>query len=300
MKRKAKVIAKIGARLSPELTVLGIIDGGSIDPVYIVWNKRAWCPMACKVFTSSVRAKREADVLSSLSHPNIVRLLDLEAPVHLLMPFLEGPTLANLIRNAPLCRLGTDDALRIAIHIGAALIHVHDCGYLHMDVKPSNVIIARGGTPILFDFGTARVSAAARPNEIIGTDAYLAPEEARQEPAGSAADVFSFGVTLFEMLTGHLPFQKRSKLKPFPQIDSSPRRLQALRRGLPPALISIVGACLSRDPDARPTLPELLPELNRLIRKGPPMWPATFDPTGIPPARPRPFVEARREHRLDV
>ena len=144
--------------------MLGIIDGGSIDPVYIVWNKRDWCPMACKVFSSSVRAKREADVLSSLSHPNIVRLLDLEAPVHLLMPFLEGPTLANMIRNAPRNRLGIDDALRIAIHIGAALIHVHERGYLHMDVKPSNVIIARGGTPILFDFrhrktprgGTAR------------------------------------------------------------------------------------------------------------------------------------------------
>lgn len=300
MKSNGKAIAKIGARLSPNLTVLGIIDGGSIDPVYIVWNKRDWCPMACKVFSSSVRAKREADVLSSLSHPNIVRLLDLEAPVHLLMPFLEGPTLANMIRNAPRKRLGIDDALRIAIHIGAALIHVHERGYLHMDVKPSNVIIARGGTPILFDFGTARRRSAARPDEIIGTDAYLAPEEARLETAGTPADVFSFGVTLFDMLSGHLPFLKRSKLKPFPQIDTEPRDLKALRPGLPSGLTDIIDACLSRDPSARPELAELLPELNRLIRKGPAMWPATFDPVLQPAKRARPFVDARGNLRLTV
>ena len=109
--------------------------------------------MACKVFTTSQRAQREADVLAALVHPNIVRLLSLEPPVHLLMPFLEGPALASFIRAAPNKRLSADNAIRIAIHIGAALQHIHDRGLLHMDVKPANVIIARGGTPVLFDFG---------------------------------------------------------------------------------------------------------------------------------------------------
>lgn len=280
--------ARIGTRLTPNLTVLGVIDGGSIDPVYIVWNHRAWCPMACKVFSSSQRARREADVLRALSHPNVVRLLELEAPVFMLMPFLEGPTLSNMIRNAPTKRLPADDALRIAIHLGAALLHVHECGHLHMDVKPSNIIIARGGIPILFDFGTARSQSDVRPAEIIGTDQYLAPEEAQLGEVGPAADVFSFGATLFEMLSGEVPFLKHSKLKPFPQIDTDARDLKRLRPSLPRALCDVVGRCLSRDPASRPALADVLPHLNQLICRGPKMWPQGFDPRRqpTPPARP--------------
>lgn len=285
-RRKKRPIAKVGARLSNNLTVLGVIDGGSIDPVYIVWNHRDWCPMACKVFSSSIRAEQEAKVLTSLSHPNIVRLLDLVPPVHLLMPFLEGPTLANMIRNAPRGRLSVDNSLRIATHIGAALMHVHDRGYLHMDVKPSNVIIARGGTPVLFDFGTAR-SIGERPDEIVGTDAYLAPEEAQLKDVGPGADVFSLGVTIFDMLTGRLPFVKRSKLNPFPQIDAAPRALRDMRPRLPRGIYDIVAQCLERDPSARPQLSDLLVRLNGLIGSGPRMWPEGFDPERAPrrPAR---------------
>ena len=163
MMARSKGVAKVGARLSDNLTVLGVIDGGSIEPVYLVWNHQVWCPMVCKVFTSSIRARREAEILGLLAHPNIVRLFGLEAPVNLLMPFLDGPTLSTFLSRATGRRIPVDHALRVAIHIGCGLYHVHEQGLLHMDVKPANIIITRGGQPVLFDFGSARHLAMPRP-----------------------------------------------------------------------------------------------------------------------------------------
>jgi eukaryotic-like serine/threonine-protein kinase len=274
----SKKLIKPGSRLSDNLTVLGIIDGGSNDPVYLVWNRKAWCPMACKVFTSSPRAQREAGILGQFSHPNIVRVLGLEAPVHLLMPFLEGPTLAGFLDRARGHRVPVDNAIRLAVHIGCALQYIHALGYIHLDVKPANIIISRGGLPILFDFGSARAIAAPPPAEIIGTDAYMSPEACRMAPVGPSADVFGLAVVLFEMITGAVPFHVRSRAKPFPQIDSGPRTLKRFRTNIPKGLDELVAQCLSRDPAGRPMIGEFLPALNALIRSGPKMWPATFDP----------------------
>ena len=98
MKKKTKAnILAIGTSLTDELTVLGHVDSGAADPVYIVWNHKTWCPMVCKHFASPYLAKIEAERLRSLSHPNIVRCLGLVQPGCLLMPFLAGPTLASLV-----------------------------------------------------------------------------------------------------------------------------------------------------------------------------------------------------------
>lgn len=270
----------VGAGIGPDATVLGVIDEGGRDPVYIVWHNRAWCPMACKVFRTARHARREAAVLGALAHPNIVRLLGIGEPAHILMEFLEGPTLSQLIRSRPQRRLPVSDALRVAIHVGAALIHMHERGYLHRDVKPSNIILARG-RPVLFDLGSAQSRRAARPHAIEGTDAYMAPEQCRCGVLTPATDVFALGVTLYEMLTGQLPFPDGDDHLPFPQTVLPPVPVRRHRRDVSAALDGLVLACLAREPDDRPASPAaLLPLLHAHIRRGPPMWPQGFRPGG--------------------
>ena len=269
---------KVGARLGRELTVLGVIDRHGAEGLCIVWNHAAWCPMACKVFQSYKDAEREAEVLAALAHPNTVRFLGLSEPANLLMEFLEGPTLQQLIDGRAQKRLGISDAIRVAMYIGAALHHIHAKGYVHLDIKPNNVILARGGRPVLYDFGSAR-SRNERPRFIAGTNPYIAPEECLQETVTEAADVFSLGVTLFEMLTGQLPFPLGKRKNDFPQTRAEPASARQRRRGVSAGLDALVLSCLARDPAARPPIASLLSALHALIRSGPRMWPAGFDPT---------------------
>jgi serine/threonine protein kinase len=269
---------KVGARLGPDLTVLGTVDKQKRNPVYIVWHHRAWCPMACKLFSTRERAEREAEALAAMAHPNTVRSFGVAEPACLLMEFLEGPTLARLIDTSPR-RLPLADCLRVAIYLGAALHHIHERGYLHLDVKPGNVIVSRG-RPVLYDLGSARRRTDSRPDTIAGTDPYIAPEECLLETVGPPADVFGLGVTLHEMLTGKLPFPRGTRKNPFPQTTRPPTPLRRHRAGAPAALEKLLLACLARNPAERPALPDLLPPLHALIRQGPPMWPAGFDPRG--------------------
>jgi eukaryotic-like serine/threonine-protein kinase len=275
-----KAVAEVGAKIAPGLTVLGHIDIGGDEPVYIVWNHVAWCPMACKVMRSARRARDEAAVLKAMAHPYIVRLLDVVPPGLLLMPFLEGQRLCDVIdeHKSQKKHLAISDCLRIAIHVGSALSHVHAKGYLHLDIKPDNVMISPGGRPILFDFGTARSVLAKRPDTVCGTNAYIAPEECALSDVGPAADIFSLGVMLYEMLTGALPFGKRDVGGTFPQLIKEPAAMRSQRASISAELENLVFACLSRNPEFRPPLSEILPHMNRLITRGPRMWPDTFQP----------------------
>lgn len=271
-------LLKVGDPIGSDVTVLGVMDKYRRNPVYIVWHHRSWCPMACKTFRSRQLAQREADALSRLAHPNTVRFLGFGAgsPAHILLEFLEGPTLGTLIDTQERW-MSMPNALRVAIHVGAALNHVHDRGLMHLDVKPNNVIVARG-RPVLFDFGVARVRGAPRPTKIFGTDAYIAPEECLRQEVTPAADVFGLGATLYEMLTGKMPFTGRSPRNRFPQTHQAPVPIRRRRSGVPAALDDLVLSCLARDAADRPDIPKLLPALHHFIRSGPAMWPGGFTP----------------------
>ncbi|MGH6865364.1 MAG: serine/threonine protein kinase [Methyloceanibacter sp.] len=267
----------VGSQIGGYLTVLGIVYDFGPDPVYIVWHHGSWCPMACKVFRKPEQAQREVAVLRALAHPNIVRPFGYGDPAHVLMEYLEGPTLRRLIKSLPRKRLSISDALRVAIHLGGALAHMHDRGFLHLDVKPRNVIISRA-RPVLFDFGTARPQCDWEQDLLEGTDPYMAPEQCRREAVSPATDIYALGVTLFEMLTGGRPFPDGSRRKTFPQLTQDPRPLRALRRSVSPALEGLVLECLSREPYTRPAVKELLPKLHSHIRGGAPLWPRSFEP----------------------
>lgn len=271
-----------GEKVAPHLTVLGLLDGGGHDPVHIVWNHRTWCAMCCKLFAEPAQARWEATALAAIAHPGIVRLLEDGSPRYLCMEFLEGPSLRRLLRQRSRRRLGVSDALRVASHLGAALAHLHERGYLHLDVKPANVIVT-GQRPVLFDLGTARRRDGRPLSRPQGTDDYMAPEQCRAGGVPTpASDVWGLGATLFEMLTGKRPFPERGDAEeaPFPQLATTARHLRDLLPRASRELEEVVARCLAPSPADRPQgMAELLPALNALIRRGPRMWPAGFDPS---------------------
>lgn len=284
---------RAGQRLG-RIIVSAPVDDSSPDPVYLVWHRGLLAPLACKAFASERRAHREAEVLSAMTHPNIVRCFGVAPPGLLLMEFLEGPTLSRLLRTAPRGRLSAGDALRVAIQIGAALVHMHERGYLHLDVKSANIIVS-ARRPVLCDLGTARTIRGARINEPTGTDEYMAPEQCKPGDVGCAADVFGLGVTLYRMLTGTFPFPASSRSRPYPQcVVPAVPLTQHLPRA-PRALTALVQQCLARDPADRPALGTLLPALHGFIRRGARVWPQHAEPTAIAsPINARPVRHATR------
>jgi len=233
--------------------------------------------MLCKVLRSKEAAQREADILLALAHPNIVRCFGVSEKTYVLLEYLEGPNLHVLVKSRPKRQLGINDALRISIYVGAALCHVHDRRLLHLDVKPSNIVVVNG-RPVLCDFGIARWQAEPPPRAIRGTEGYMAPEVCALEPLTPQADVFGLGVTLYELLTGHMPFPEKTQTERYPQISQPPAAVRKHRTAVPPGLEKLVLRCLSRDPSARPKLGTLLSALNQFITAGPAMWPTGFHP----------------------
>ncbi len=263
---------KVGSALSAHITVAGIVDGESVNPVYLVWDQRDWCPKACKVFDSTKNAQHEATLLQRFDHPNLARCFGSESPGLMLMEFLEGPTLSGFISSKPTGKLSVSDAMRVAIYIGSALNHMHRRGYLHLDVKASNIIISRD-RPVLIDVGTARKIHAPNPASVIGTDNYMSPEQCTMGKLTASSDVYALGVLLFRMLTGKFPLPE-TRGKNFAQLKYTPTPLRRLRPRASLKLERIITACLERTPNARPPLHVLLPALHDCISAGPMMWPA--------------------------
>jgi uncharacterized membrane protein YgcG len=168
------------------------------------------------VLASPERLRNEANVLSSLAHPALVTLLDAHLPPgqpgYLVLEFVEGPTLAQRMKDGPLT---LEQSARLAGELASGLQCVHAAGFVHRDVKPSNVILTPASLPAvpfhvkLADFSFAQLVDAPRvttPGMVAGTAAYLAPEQVRGEPAGPPADIYALGLVLLEALTGQRPF----------------------------------------------------------------------------------------------
>jgi serine/threonine protein kinase len=267
---------RLGSKVGDALTVLGVIDtGGHHSTVYIVWNHFSWCPMACKLYPSQTNADAEAEILAQLAHPNIVRFLGAGRPAHVLMEFLEGPTLSGLMRARGW--LGMSDALRVAVHLGSALAHMHARDILHLDLKPSNVIVVHG-RPVLFDLGTARKRSEWGLPRLEGTQPYMAPEQCLSQSVSAATDVFGLGVTVYEMLTGKLPFRLGSPRRPYPQTEDEPIPLRRYRPRISASLDRLLLQCMARTSAQRPSLQKLIPALHDFIGSGPAMWPDGFRP----------------------
>jgi eukaryotic-like serine/threonine-protein kinase len=242
------------------------IGSGGMGTVYRAFDERLQREVAVKEIAAPdpERVVREAQAAARLNHPGIVTLYELgERGGHavLVSELVPGETLAELCaRNA----LSDRDLGEIAADLCSALAHAHARGVVHRDVKPQNVIV-RGeagvpGAAKLMDFGIARIAGAptlTAAGEVVGTLAYMSPEQAEGRISGPESDVYSLALTLRECLTGANPVVAPSPAATARRIGTPVAPLRESRPDLPEGLADMLDACLDADPELRPTAAEL-------------------------------------------
>ena len=213
------------------------------------------------------RFTREAQILASLNHPNIAAIYGIEEAEGtraLVLELVEGPTLADRIAKGP---IPLDEALPIAKQIAEALEAAHEAGVIHRDLKPANIKVREDGTVKVLDFGLAKAldpapdadpsqsptltAAATQMGVIMGTAAYMSPEHARGKSVDKRADIWAFGVVLYEMLTGRRAFEGEDVSLTMSAVLQRDPALDALPEGLPPVLHSYLRRCFEKDPRQR-------------------------------------------------
>jgi tetratricopeptide (TPR) repeat protein len=240
------------------------IGRGAVGVVYKAIDTLSGQPVALKVIAISgvdageeARFRREGRVLAGLRHPNIVRLVDFgqldEGQPYVAMEWLEGEDIAQRQKRAPMALC---DCLEIAAQVADALAAAHGAGIIHRDVKPSNVIIVESKTAKLVDFGVAAAQDAklTRTGAIIGTPAYMAPEQARgDEEVDARADLYSLGATLFEMVAGRPPHVGPTPIAILARlVTTPPPRLGEVYPQAPLALDELMSQLLASSPAERP------------------------------------------------
>ena len=203
------------------------------------------------------RFRREAQAIAALAHENVMRVYDYgedEAGPFMALEWLSGGTLEERLQRG---HLPPGETRRIARGMAAGLAHLHSRGLVHRDLKPANVIFDEEGRPKLGDFGLARRTVGAgtltEAGTLLGTAAYISPEQATGGPAGATSDVYSFGVILFRMLTGALPFAADDALALVDlHLHSPAPAVETLQPDAPADLAALTAAALRKDPARRP------------------------------------------------
>lgn len=260
MADKASWHLRQGEEIVPGRATVKRLGGGALAEVYLASDDRLLSTVVVKLLRpdqlddgSRRKLRGEADILRTLNHPMIPRLIDAdlkgERP-HLAIEHIEGPRLSTLIRRyGP---LSVEQIVPLALEVCSALHYLHGRGYVHLDVKPGNIMMST--QPRLIDLSVARrVERAAALREPVGTDAYMAPEQCdptRQAGPGTPADVWGMGVSLFEAATLRRPFPPGDEHERFPQLRLAP---EPPPQQLPPILRELLLSCLRGDPDARPS-----------------------------------------------
>jgi tRNA A-37 threonylcarbamoyl transferase component Bud32 len=237
----------------------GRVGSGAVADVFRAEDVVLGRPVAVKVFRADHdpvalhRFTDEARALARLSHPGLVPIFDAgidDDRPYLVMRLIDGLALRDRLRNRA---LATDETVGLGGRLATALVHVHSCGLVHRDIKPSNILLDECGRPYLVDFGIALAADAARltaSNEIIGTAAYLAPEQVLGEDIGPAADIYALGLVLLECLTGALVYPGSNKVEvAVSRLHRSPR----IPAGLPAGLPGLLAAMTDTEPAGRPS-----------------------------------------------
>jgi serine/threonine protein kinase len=243
------------------------IGSGGFGTVYEAWDGRLERSVAVKAIESvdspgSDRVLREAQAAARLNHPGIVTLYEMgeeDGNALLVTELVDGSTLAQLNRDGT---LSDREIGEIGADICEALDHAHERAVVHRDIKPQNVLVTEEGEPHakLMDFGVARLTDAAAltaPGDVVGTLAYMAPEQAEGRTVGPEADVYALGLMLYESWSGDHPTRRSTPAATARAIGGRMKPMRRLRPDLPRELCETVDACLQTRPDRRPSLEEL-------------------------------------------
>jgi Tol biopolymer transport system component len=262
-----------GTRIGP-YAVGAPIGAGGMGEVYRATDVNLKRDVAIKILPAELagdperlaRFQREAEVLGRLNHPNIAQIHGLErrgGTTALVMEFVEGPTLADHIAQGA---IPVDDALAIAKQIAEALGAAHEQGIVHRDLKPANIKVRPDGTVKVLDFGLAKAMepagavppgvtqsptittpAMTQAGVLLGTAAYMSPEQARGKPVDKRADIWAFGVVLYEMVTGRRLFRGEDMTETLASVVKDPLDVNSA----PPKMRRLLSRCLEKDPKKR-------------------------------------------------
>ncbi len=266
-----------GTRLGA-FEILAPLGAGGMGEVYRALDPKLDREVAIKLLPEQLgadtnrlaRFQREAQLLASLNHPNIAAIYELgdaDGKAFLVLELVEGPTLAGRIREGP---IPIDEATDIARQIAEALEEAHEHGIVHRDLKPANIKVTTGETVKVLDFGLAKAYAgdesesssstsqsptmsaqATQAGVILGTAAYMSPEQARGKPVDKRADIWAYGVVLFEMLSGRRLFEGDTVSDTLAAVLRAPIDTDELASSVGSHIHRLMERCLVRDPTMR-------------------------------------------------
>jgi serine/threonine-protein kinase len=255
--------------------ILSVLGKGGMGEVYRARDTKLGRDVAVKVlppmFASDsdrvARFNREARLLAALNHSNIATIHSIEeheGRTLLILELVEGETLADRLRRK---RFSVNESLLIALQVAEGLEAAHEKGVIHRDLKPSNIQITTNDHIKVLDFGLAKIvtegsdadltqlptsiTAETRRDVLLGTPAYMSPEQARGQTVDRRTDIWAFGCILYEMLTGTTLFQEETTAGTLAKVLESPIRFDALPSQTPPSIVRLVQRCLQRDPRER-------------------------------------------------
>jgi serine/threonine protein kinase len=256
---------QLAAALGDGYSVERALGEGGFAVVFLVRDLSLKRHLAVKVMSPDVitsktmleRFRREAEIVAQLSHPNIVPLHfigERDGLLYLAMQYVDGGSLADRIKREK--QLPVDDAVRIAAEVASALSHAHKRGVVHRDIKPANVLIdAESGRCLVTDFGIARSqesSSLTATGMMVGTPAYVSPEQVTGESMDHRVDIFALGVMLYEMLAGRVPYDAPTPSAALmKRLGGPPEPVTEVRPEVPEYVAGAVTACLAASPADR-------------------------------------------------
>ncbi len=254
----------IGRKLEGRYEIQELIGFGGMAVVFKAWDLLERRYVAVKILKDEYlqsedfkrRFRNESKAIALLSHPNIVRVLDVNFDDHIqyiVMEYIDGITLKEYIEQQKVVRW--KECIHFTIQILRALQHAHDNGIVHRDIKPQNVMLLENGTIKVMDFGIARFAretGKTMSDKAIGSVHYISPEQARGEATDEKTDIYAVGVMMYEMLTGQVPFDGDTPVSiAIKQMQIEPRRPTSLNPEIPIGLEEIVLRAMQKDPQLR-------------------------------------------------
>jgi eukaryotic-like serine/threonine-protein kinase len=308
--------------LGDRYTLVELLGNGGMAEVYLARDNSLGREVALKVLREQYtddeefveRFRREAMSAAALNHPGIVQVYDRgrseDGTFYMVMEYVPGGTLKERIKDEG--NLAPREAAEIASQVADALAVAHDRGVIHRDVKPQNVLLTASGKAKVSDFGIARAASSktmTQANSVLGTLAYMSPEQVRGDRVGPASDLYSLGVVLYEMLAGELPYRGDDPIATaMKHLDEPPRNPRETNPAVPEELGDLVVKLLAKDPEDRYSSAASLSEDLRRICAGLAVGPGAGTtsrmsrdtgktrpvPAAVPRRRPEPPAGRRR------